>query len=87
MGEPCSHKQQRERLVRALRAQGKSWVGVAEALRQRYRFNARPAFRYAHEWSQRQAADEWNKRWPDELKTLKNRQAHATPPITGTGWS
>jgi hypothetical protein len=72
MGEPRSHKQQRERLVRALRAQGKSRVEVAEALRQRYRFNARTAFRYAHEWSQRQAADEWNKRWPDELKTLKN---------------
>ncbi|MGH3888841.1 MAG: hypothetical protein ACRDSZ_20175 [Pseudonocardiaceae bacterium] len=71
MGEPRSHKQQREQLVRSLRAQGKSWVEVAEALRQRYRFNARVALRYAHEWSQRQAADEWNKRWPDELKTFK----------------
>ncbi|MGH3873976.1 MAG: hypothetical protein ACRDSR_21150 [Pseudonocardiaceae bacterium] len=40
-------------------------------LRQRYRFNARVALRYAHGWSQRQAADEWNKRWPDELKTFK----------------
>lgn len=71
MGEPRSQKQQRERLVRSLRAEGKSWVEVAEALRQRYRFNARVALRYAHEWSQRQAADEWNKRWPDELKTFK----------------
>jgi tetratricopeptide (TPR) repeat protein len=71
MGEPRSHKQQREQLVRSLRAKGKSRVEVAEALRQRYRFNARVAFRYAHEWSQRQAADEWNQRWPNELKTFK----------------
>jgi tetratricopeptide (TPR) repeat protein len=71
MGEPRSHKQQREQLVRSLRAAGKSRVEVAEALRQRYRFNARVALRYAHEWSQRQAADEWNQRWPDELKTFK----------------
>lgn len=71
MGEPRSHKQQREQLVRSLRAEGKSWVEVAEALRQRYSFNARVALRYAHQWSQRQAAEEWNKRWPDELKTFK----------------
>ena len=71
MGEPRSQKQQREQLVCSLRADGKSWVEVAETLRQRYRFNARVALRYAHEWSQRQAADEWNRRWPDELKTFK----------------
>jgi transcriptional regulator with XRE-family HTH domain len=71
MGEPRSHKQRREQLVRALRAEGKSRVEVAEALRQRYRFNARVALRYAHGWSQRQAADAWNRRWPDELKTFK----------------
>jgi len=62
MGELRSRKQQREQVVRSLRAEGKSWVEVAEALRQRYRFNARLALRYAHGWSQRQAADEWNKR-------------------------
>ncbi|MDQ3151397.1 MAG: hypothetical protein M3R63_06675 [Actinomycetota bacterium] len=71
MREPRSHKQQREQLVCSLRAKGKSRVEVAEALRQRYRFNARVALRYAHGWSQRQAADEWNQRWPDELKTFK----------------
>jgi hypothetical protein len=71
MGELGSRKQQREQVVRLLRAEGKSWVEVAEVLRQRYRFNARVALRYAHGWSQRQAADEWNKRWPDELKTFK----------------
>ncbi|MGH3719348.1 MAG: hypothetical protein ACRDRI_11035 [Pseudonocardiaceae bacterium] len=72
MGELRTQKQQREQLVRSLRAAGKSRVDVAEALRQRYRVNARIAFRYAHCWSQRQAADEWNQRWPDELKTFKS---------------
>ncbi|MGH3933888.1 MAG: hypothetical protein ACRDS1_02705 [Pseudonocardiaceae bacterium] len=71
MSELRSPKQQREQLVRSLRAEGKSWVEVAQALRRRYRLNARVAFRYAHGWSQRQAADEWNRRWPDELKTFK----------------
>jgi tetratricopeptide (TPR) repeat protein len=71
MGELRSQKQQREQVVASLRAEGKSWVEVAAVLRQRYRFNARVALRYAHGWSQREAADEWNKRWPDELKSFK----------------
>lgn len=71
-GGARSQKQEREQLVRSLRGSGSSWVEVAEALRGRYRVNARVAFRYAHGWSQRRAADEWNKRWPDELKTFKN---------------
>lgn len=71
MSELRSQKQQREQLVRSLRAEGKSRVEVAEVLRHRYRLNARVAFRYAHGWSQRQAADEWNQRWPDEIKTFK----------------
>jgi tetratricopeptide (TPR) repeat protein len=71
MGAPRSHKQQREQLVRSLRASGASWVEVAAALQQRYRVNARVALRYAHGWSQRRAADVWNQRWPDELKTFK----------------
>jgi hypothetical protein len=41
MSEPRSQKQQREQLVRSLRAEGKSRVEVAEALRQRYRLNSR----------------------------------------------
>ncbi|HET9257862.1 MAG TPA: hypothetical protein VFO16_22045 [Pseudonocardiaceae bacterium] len=57
--------------MRSLRAGGASRVEIADTLRRRYRFNARVALRYAHGWSQRQAADEWNKRWPDELKTFK----------------
>ncbi len=72
MPELRTPKQQREQLVRSLRAEGRSWVDVAEVLRQRYHLNARVAFRYAHRWSQRQATDEWNRRWPDELKTFKS---------------
>ncbi|MGH3864801.1 MAG: hypothetical protein ACRDQ4_01465 [Pseudonocardiaceae bacterium] len=72
MGEPRSSKQRRERLVGSLRAQGKSWVEVAEALRRSYRLNSRVALRYAHGWSQCQAAEEWNRRWPDEAKTFKS---------------
>jgi DNA polymerase III delta subunit len=61
MSELRSHKRQREQLVRRLRAEGMSWVVVADVLRWRYRLNARVAFRYAHGWSQRRAADEWNR--------------------------
>lgn len=72
MAELRSRKQERDHLVRSLRTNGRSWVEIAEVLRQRYRVNVRVALRYAHGWSQRQAADEWNKRWPDELKTFKS---------------
>lgn len=67
-----SKKQERALLVRSLRSAGSSWVDVAEALRQSYQINPRLAFRYAHGWSQERAAEEWNKRWPDELKSFKN---------------
>jgi transcriptional regulator with XRE-family HTH domain len=67
-----SQKREREELTRTLRARGATWVEVAEAIRQRYGVNARVAFRLARGWSQQQAADEWNKLWPEESKTLKN---------------
>jgi tetratricopeptide (TPR) repeat protein len=47
-------------------------VDVAKVFRTKYRVNARVALRLARSWSQRQAADEWNQRWPDEPKTFKN---------------
>jgi transcriptional regulator with XRE-family HTH domain len=71
MTELRSQKQQRAHLVRTLRVAGNSWVEIARVLRQRYRLNARVALRYAHGWSQSRAAEEWNRRWPDELKTFK----------------
>ncbi len=67
-----SRKQERQYLVRTLRAQGKTWVEIAEVFRLRYRVNPRLALRWAHGWSQQQAADEWNARWPDDQRTFKN---------------
>lgn len=67
-----SQKQERQHLAEVLRAQGKTWVDIANVFRERYRVNARTALRWARGWSQSQAAEEWNKRWPDDLKTNKN---------------
>jgi transcriptional regulator with XRE-family HTH domain len=70
--KPRSHKQQRARLAAEWRRAGRTWVEIAEDFRRRYRVNARLAFRMAHDWSQREVADRWNARWPDEPKTFKN---------------
>jgi hypothetical protein len=72
MAVPQSQKQEREQLSRLLRAQGKSWVEIAAVFRQRYRINPRLAFRLVHGWSQGEVVDQWNSRWPDQLKTFKN---------------
>ncbi len=68
---PESRKREREQLASAMRAQGATWVDIAEEFRLRYGVNARVAFRLAHGWSQSRAAEEWNKRWPDSPKTKK----------------
>jgi tetratricopeptide (TPR) repeat protein len=72
MAVPRSRKQERERLARWMRAQGKSWVEIAAILQQQFSANPRLAFRWAHVWSQQEVADQWNQCWPDELKTFKS---------------
>ena len=72
VGQLHSQKQERAHLTRILRAQHKTWVDIAEVFRLRYHVNARVALRWAHGWSQQQAAEQWSKRWPDELKTFKS---------------
>lgn len=67
-----SLRQEQAWLAADLRAKGRTWVEGGETFRAKYRVNARVALRLAHRWSQRQAADEWNRRWPDEPKTFKN---------------
>ena len=59
-------------LVEELRDAGQTWRQIAAVLRDRYRVNGLVAMRLAHGWSQRDAADAWCARWPDEPKTFKN---------------
>jgi hypothetical protein len=67
-----SMKQEQARIVAELRQQQRTWTEVAEILRERYGVNMRTALRLAHGWSQTDAADQWNQRWPAEPKTFKN---------------
>ncbi len=72
MPRPRSLRHQQRLIAAGLRAQGRTWVEIAAVFQQRYRVNARVALRLAHGWSQRQAAEQWNRRWPNDPKTFKN---------------
>lgn len=67
-----SLRQVRRQWAAELRSQGCTWVEIAAAFADRYGVNPRVAFRLAHDWSQRETADQWNRRWPDDSKTFKN---------------
>ncbi|MFI9641376.1 hypothetical protein ACIG87_15150 [Micromonospora sp. NPDC051925] len=78
-----SLKQQRVRLAAELRDAGRTWVEVAEVFQRRFRLNPRTALRVVRGWSQAHAAEEWNRRWPDYAKTLKNFSYWETWPGQG----
>ncbi|MBT3163075.1 helix-turn-helix transcriptional regulator [Streptomyces sp. Vc74B-19] len=69
---PRSRRQEQVQFATELRAAGRTWPEAAAAVRHRYRVNARVAPRLARGLSQRQVAELWNQRWPDDPKTFKN---------------
>ena len=71
-GRPESERSLQRAVAATLRRDGASYVEIGDVLRRQFGINARVALRVAHGWSQRQAADEWNRLWPDGLKQAKN---------------
>ncbi|MDG4798135.1 hypothetical protein [Micromonospora sp. WMMD1082] len=71
-GRSESLRRQQACLAADLRSAGKTWVEAAEIFQQKFRLNPRVALRTVRGWSQARAAEEWNRRWPHEPKTLKN---------------
>lgn len=67
-----SHKTRatQRQVASGLRSDGKTWVEIAYILQARWpELNSRSAMRVAHAWSQGQAAEAWNRFWPENPKT------------------
>lgn len=67
-----SQRQELRQLSAELRAQHKTWVEIAAVFCERYHLNMRAALRMVRDWSQRDAAEHWNSRWPADSKIFKN---------------
>jgi hypothetical protein len=67
-----SLRQEQRELAASLRTERRTWVEIAAVFRDRYDLNTRAALRMVHDWSQRDAAEQWNSHWPADPKTFKN---------------
>jgi transcriptional regulator with XRE-family HTH domain len=70
--KPRSLKQIQAQLSEQLRAADLSWADVGREFQRRFHVNARVALRQARGWTQPEAAERWNSRWPEDPKTFKN---------------
>ena len=82
--KPRSVKQIQARLAAQMRAEGQSWADIGAEIRRRWNVNARVALRQARGWTQPEAAEAWNRRWPEDPKSFKNFSYwEAWPSATG----
>lgn len=82
--KPRSLKQIQAQLSEQLRAADHSWAEIGREFQRRFHVNARVALRQARGWTQPEAAERWNHRWPDDPKTFKNFSYwEAWPSTTG----
>ena len=70
--KPRSLKQIQAQLSEQLRAADHSWAEIGREFQRRFHVNARVALRQARGWTQPEAAERWNRRWPEDPKTFKN---------------
>jgi tetratricopeptide (TPR) repeat protein len=70
--KPRSLKQIQAQLAEQMRATDHSWAEIGREFQRRFHVNARVALRQARGWTQPEAAERWNRRWPEDPKTFKN---------------